>query len=89
MAEASSSGEESSELEEHEASLSLSGPVSPITTATPHNKTKKLRYFTDYGYLQRLPEHQRRRIQEEIEKGYKPGEMAMNTLVDIPSSLSL
>ena len=73
MAEASSSGEERSEEEElDEATPSLSGPVRPATTASPHKK-KQLRYFRDY--LQRLPEHQRRKIQEEMEKGYKPGEM--------------
>ena len=74
MAEASSSGEESSEEEKHdEASPSLRGPVSPITAASPpHSNKKKLRYVRDY--LQRLPKHQRRRIQKEIDKGYKPGE---------------
>ena len=73
MAEISSSGEESGEEEEHdEATPSLSGP---ITAASSHTKRMKLRYFRGCGYLQRLPEHQQRRIQEEIEKGYKPGEM--------------
>jgi hypothetical protein len=78
MAEASSSGEEGSEEEEHdEASPSHGGPVSPITAASPRplqhtNKQKKLRYLQDY--LQRVPKHQRRRIQTEIDEGYKPGE---------------
>ena len=50
MAEASSSGEESSEEEKHdEASPSLRGPVSPITAASPpHSNKKKLRYVRDY-----------------------------------------
>ena len=82
MAEARGSGEESSEEEEHdEVSPSLSGPVSPNTAdSTPHTNKKKLRYFRDY--LQRLPEHQRWRIQEEIKKGYKPGET--HCYVDYP-----
>ena len=72
MAESSSSGEESGEEEEHdEASPSLRGVVSPITAASPHTNKKQLRYFRDY--LQRLPKHQRRRIQKEIDRGYKPG----------------
>ena len=73
MAEASGSGEDSEEEEHNEITPSLSGSVSPTTAASPsHTKKKKLRYLRDY--LQRLPEHQRRRIQEEIKKGYKPGE---------------
>ena len=73
MAEASGSREERSEEGHDEAIPSLSGPVSPITAISPPHTNKMLRYFRDY--LQRLPEHQRRRIQEEIEKGYKPGDM--------------
>ena len=72
MTEASGSREERSEGHD-EAIPSLSGPVSPITAISPPHTNKILRYFRDY--LQRLPEHQRRRIQEEIEKGYKPGDM--------------
>jgi hypothetical protein len=75
MAEASSSGGEGSEEEEDdEASPSHGGPVSPITAASPRhtNKRKKLRYVQDY--LLRVPKHQRRRIQKEIDKGYKSGE---------------
>ena len=77
MAEASSSeGESSEEDEQDEASPSRRrGPVSSITAATrpPHpNQTKKLRYVQDY--LQRIPTHQRRRIQQEIDQGFKPGE---------------
>ena len=37
------------------------------------NKRKELRYIQDY--LQRLPKHQRKRIQKEVNKGYKPGEL--------------
>ena len=79
MAEASSSGgefESSEEDEQDEASPSRRrGPVSSIIAVTrpPHpNQTKKLRYVQDY--LQRIPKHQRRRIQQEIDKGFKPGE---------------
>ena len=74
MAEVRSSGEESREKEEHdEVSPSLSGPISLISLdSMPHTNKKKLCYFRDY--LQRLPEHRRQRIQEEIKKGYKPGE---------------
>ena len=72
MAEASSSaaGEENSEDEEvsDEASPTLGGPVSPIGRSS--NK-KKLRYVRDY--LLRVPKHQRRRIQKEIDNGYKAG----------------
>jgi hypothetical protein len=80
MAEASSSGGKGSEEEEHnEASPSHGGPVSPITAASSRplrhtNKRKKLRYLQDY--LLRVPKHQRQRIQTEIDKGYKPGEIA-------------
>ena len=78
MAETSSSGGESSEEdgEQDEASPSRHrGPVSSVIADTrpPHpNQTKELRYVQDY--LQRIPKHQRRRIQKEIDKGFKPGE---------------
>ena len=74
MAEVSSPGEESSKEEEHdEDPPSRRGPVSPITAASPpHSNKKKVHYVRDY--LQRLPKHQRRRIQKEIDKGYKPGD---------------
>ena len=83
MAEASSSGEESSEEEKYdEASPSLRGPVSPITAASPpHSNKKKLRYVRDY--LQRVPKHQRRRIQKEIDKGYKPGEATSRYVIQL------
>lgn len=75
MAEASSSrGERSKEDEQGEAP-SHCGPVSSITAVArpPHcNQTKELRYFQDY--LQRIPKHQRLRIQKEIDRGSKPGE---------------
>ena len=80
MAESSSS-EESSDEYEHR-SPSLSGPVSPKispTAAASHPNRKKLRYFRDY--LQRLPKHQRRRIQKEIKKGRKPGEVNLYNIV--------
>ena len=72
---ASSSSEESSDEDEHdEASSSLPDPVGS-TSAPRHPNRKKLRYFSDY--LQRLPKHQRRRIQKEIKKSPKPGETDM------------
>jgi hypothetical protein len=78
MAEASSSGGEGSEEEEEDddASPSHGGPVIPTTAASPRhtNRRKKLRYVQDY--LQRVPKHQRRRIQKEIDNSYKPGETA-------------
>jgi hypothetical protein len=78
MAEASSSGGEGSDEEEEDDEISPShgGPVSPITAASPRhtNKRKKLRYFQDY--LLRVPKHQQRRIQKEIDECYKPGETA-------------
>ena len=61
MAEASSSGGEASEEEEDS------------DEASPSNKRKELRYVQDY--LQRLSKHQRKRIQKEVNKGYKPGEL--------------
>ena len=74
MAEPSNSEESSDENEHDQASPSLSDPVSP-TAAARHPNRKKLRYFRDY--LQRLPKHQRRRIQQEIKKSPKPGETDM------------
>ena len=77
MAEASSSGGEASEEEDDSDEASPSD--GEITAASPRpqrhtNKRKELRYVQDY--LQRLPKHQRKRIQKEIDKGYKPGETA-------------
>ena len=74
MADSSSSEESSDEDEHDEASPSLPDPVGS-TSAARHPNRKKLRYFRDY--LQRLPKHQRRRIQKEIEKCPKPGETDM------------
>ena len=84
--EASEEEDDSSDIyyyESSEASLSDgSDEASPsdgeiIATTSPRpprhtNKRKKIRYVQDY--LQRLPKHQRKRIQKEIDKGYKPGE---------------
>jgi hypothetical protein len=80
MAEASSSGgasEGSEEEEDDEASPSHGGPVSTAASPRHTNKRKKLRYVQDY--LLRVPKHQRRRIQKEIDKGYKQGETAFIT----------
>ena len=76
MAEAISSGEESSEEDNPDEDFpSRRGPVSSTTAASRSrhpNQTKELHYVQDY--LQRIPKHQRRRIQKEIDKGFKPGE---------------
>ena len=83
MAEASSSGGEASEEDDSDEASPSDGSeeASPsdgeIAAASPHpprhtNNRKELRYFQDY--LQRLPKHPRKRIQKEIDKGYKPGE---------------
>ena len=74
MADSSSSEESSDEDEHDKASPSLTDPVSS-TAAARHPNRKKLRYVRDY--LQRLPKHQRRRIQKEIKKNPKPGETDM------------
>ena len=76
MAEASSSGGEASG-EEEDGSDEASPSDGEIAAASQRprrhtNKRKKLRYVQDY--LQRLPKHQRKRIQKEIDKGYKQGE---------------
>ena len=73
MAEAISSEGEESEEDDHDEDFRR--PVSSITAAirSPHpNQTKELRPVQDY--LQRIPKHQRRRIQNELDKGFKPGE---------------
>ena len=75
MAEASSSGVEASEEEDGSDEASPSdGEIAAASQRPPRhtNKRKKLCYVQDY--LQRLPKHQRKRIQKEIDKGYKPGE---------------
>ena len=70
MAEASSSGGEEEDSDE----ASPNGEITAANQRPPRhtNKRKKLRYVQDY--LRRLPKHQRKRIQKEIDKGYKPGE---------------
>ena len=74
MAETISSGGEASEEEDDcdEASPS-DGEITAASQRPPRhtNKRKELRYVQDY--LQRLPKHQRKRIQKQIDKGYKPG----------------
>ena len=72
MAEANSSGGEEDDFDEASPS---DDEITAASQRPPRhtNKWKKLRYFQDY--LQRLPKHQRKRIQKEIDKGYKPGEI--------------
>ena len=92
MAEASSSGGEGSE-EDDSDEASPRPSDGEITAASPRpprhtNKRKKLRYVQDY--LQRLPKHQRRRIQKEIDEGYKPGETdCFNIIIIMLIELSL
>ena len=75
MAESGSSGEKNSEEEERdEASSILRGPVSPITAASKTSK-KKQGLFTGRGYLKTLSQQKRRRIEQEIREGRKPGEI--------------
>ena len=75
MAEFSSSGEESSEEEEHdEASPSLREPVSSIAAAIRQTSEKKRALYTERGYLKTLSRQERRRIKREIRKGRKLGE---------------
>ena len=81
MAESSSSGEESGEEEEHdETSPSLRGPVSPITAASKvsENAEKKLRYFSERGYLKTLSQQKRQRIEQEIREGHIHGKFEIN-----------
>ena len=75
MAEASSSGGEASQEEDDSNEASPSdGEIIAASQRPPRpiNKRKKLRYVEDY--LQRVPKHQQKRIQKEIDKGYKPDE---------------
>ena len=87
MAEASSSGGGSSlpnmegggqaissEEENSDEASPSDGEITAVSQRPPRhtNKRKLLHYVQDY--LQRLPKHQRKRIQKEIDKGYKPGE---------------
>ena len=75
MAESGSSEEKNSEEEEHgETSSSLRGSVSPITAASKTSE-KKLGFFTGRGYLKTLSQQKRRRIEQEIREGRKPGEI--------------
>ena len=52
-----------------EASLSLAATVAPA----PGGK-KPLGYYSENGYLMELSRQERRRIQQEIKKRFKPGE---------------
>ena len=74
MAEFSSPGGEG--IKEEKDSDEGSPSDGAITAASPRHiiKRKKLRYLQDY--LQRLPKHQQKRIQKEIDEDYKPGETA-------------
>jgi hypothetical protein len=76
MAEsASSSGEESSEGEKS-VSPSLHGPPNPITAANRQTSGEKQALFSERGYLNSLSRQERRRIEREIRKGRKLGEIS-------------
>ena len=74
MAESGISGEKNIEEEHDEASPNLRWPVSPIIAAS-NTSEKKLGLFTGRGYLKTLSQQKRRRIEQEIREGHKPGEM--------------
>ena len=79
MAEYSSSGEDSSEEEEHDkTSPSVRGPVSPITAVSRRTSEKKQALFSERGYLNTLSRQERRRIKREIRKGRKLGEIIVS-----------
>ena len=84
MAESSSSGEESSEEEEEDesASPSLRGAISPITAANRQTSGEKRALFTERGYLNSLSRQERRRIEREIRKGRKLGEIVISKLLE-------
>ena len=81
MAELSSSGEESSEEEDESASPSLRGATSPITAANRQTSGEKRALFTERGYLNSLSRQERRRIEREIRKGRKLGEIVFSNLL--------
>ena len=86
MAESSSSGEESSEEDEHDAtSPSLREPVSPIIAASE----KEPGLFSERGYLKTLSRQERRRIKRELRKGRKPGEIDLLTTKTILRPLAI
>ena len=70
MEESSSSGEESSEEKHDEASSSPRGPLSSTTAAS-----EKTGLFNERGYLKSLSRQERRRIEQEIRKRRKLGEI--------------
>ena len=80
MAESSSSGEESSEEEEEDesASPSLRGATSPITAANRQTSGEKRALYSERGYLNSLSRQERRRIEREIRKGRKLGEIVIS-----------
>ena len=80
MAESCNSEESSDEVEDNEASgSSLLDPVSSITAASRTSK-KKPGLFTERGYLMSLSRQERRRIEREIKKGCKLGEIDLTIL---------
>ena len=62
---------------EEECSESVETISPPTSPRGRHNGSKKKtgRYFTDYSYLERMSRQERRRIEGEIIKGRKLGEL--------------
>ena len=48
--------------------------LSPAATAAPAPGAKKSGYYSENGYLMELSRQERRRIEQEIKKRFKPGE---------------
>ena len=48
--------------------------LSPAATAAPAPGAKKSGYISEHGYLMELSRQERRRIEQEIKKRFKPGE---------------
>ena len=71
-----SSGEESVSYDESNSNDSPSLSAGAISGADSGGRTsKKPGYYSDYLYLERMSRQERRRIEQEIMKGRKPGEL--------------
>ena len=71
----------------------ISSPVSTgvslaATSAPTPSDSKKPGYYSENGYLMELSRQERRRIQQEINKRFKPGELhVLNSLMCIPTCI--
>ena len=52
--------------------------VNPAATAAPAFGANKSGYISENGYLMELSRQERQRIEQEIKKGFKPGETWLN-----------